>query len=341
MENNHYELNHYGKKVFGRRAMALNSVDLLIRRYGHRHSELKHKRVSDKTRHDRKKILNQIINDLYEKGFRVQSIGHLKNKHLKVIFEKWAEQNLSGSAWQTRLSILRQMEKWQNRQGFMQKLEYYGIDPLVTKRVYVSEKDHSWSTKIDDRQKIEDIKADDKIVGYQLELIRAFGMRAQESWMFRPHEDSDNYFIYITHGSKGGRPREVRIETEEQEEILETIKRVVKVKSFSLTPRDYTMKKWSSHFYYICRKHGIKRSENIVVHGLRHQRLIDIHEEVSGRKNDLRTLASKEEIVSMTAEEKKKDHEARLYVAEVAGHGRKKITNSYIGNVAKSTKSSC
>jgi len=94
---------------------------------------------------------------------------------------------LSPSSIQNRLSFLRTFSRWIGKAGMIKVSEYY---TQRARRTLVAQKDLSWSGRGVDFEKImEEISKDDPHVAIQMELQRHFGMRREESWLFRPHLD--------------------------------------------------------------------------------------------------------------------------------------------------------
>ena len=64
-------------------------------------------------------------------------------------------------------------------------------------------------------------------VAMALQLQAAFGLRAKEAYMLRPHLADQGSILAISRGAKNGRPRTVRIETEFQRKTLDQAKALV------------------------------------------------------------------------------------------------------------------
>ena len=84
-----------------------------------------------------------------------------------------------------------------------------------------------------------------------------------------------------------------------------------------------------SHFTYIMAKMGITRKDlGVTAHGLRHQRLNDIFEEVAGVPSPVRQAGGR--IVMGDPELWK---QAQQKVSNVGGHARLSISSAYTGSV--------
>ncbi len=91
-----------------------------------------------------------------------------------------------------------------------------------------------------------------------------------------------------------------------------------------MTPNRYNFKQWRNHYYYVCQKSGISRQEGITSHGLRHERLNEIYQEITGIESPVKTgnPNSNWDI----------DKTARQEIAEIAGHTRLSIAGAYLGS---------
>lgn len=315
------------KRYFGKKVRALITVTTLIEEYG-RYSKDGKKVVSETTRHERLKILQMVIKQLHELGYKITDIRNLKKTHIKIIVDHWKSQDLSPATWQKRLSILKLGTQWIGKGGLVD-YKYCNIEVETIKRTYVAKSDKSWSAKKAEigsiEEKIKEVEVLDLYVAMQLRLQLAFGLRSQESWLLKPHENDMGNYLVVIHGTKGGRRREVDVETEEQRHILNQAKLLAPYKTASIIPKTYSLGQWKNHYIYICRKAGIRRDMGIVSHGLRHEYLNNLYEQETGIPSVVRGGG---------AIDKDKDLEARKVVSKAAGHKRDQITNSYIGGRA-------
>ena len=121
---------------------------------------------------------------------------------------------------------------------------YVGADSPHAHRSEVATEDRSWSAKnVDIAAKIAEIAGFDAWVGLQLELEAGFGLRGKEARHLKPHgaivtSDAANprdaaafpecrTFLHISAGSKGGRPRDIPIQTQAQQELLDRVMKPV------------------------------------------------------------------------------------------------------------------
>lgn len=63
-------------------------------------------------------------------------------------------------------------------------------------------------------EKLKEIEKLNKHVAIQLELQRAFGLRMKEAALLKPHMADRGSYLAVNWGTKGGRDRVVRIQTD-------------------------------------------------------------------------------------------------------------------------------
>jgi integrase len=168
---------------------------------------------------------------------------------------------------------------------------------------------------------LEAIQKLDKCVAIQLELQRVFGLRMKESALLKPHmADKENY-LAVNWGTKGGRDRVVPIQNDYQRDVIARAKLFLQNPSDSMTPKNFNFKQWKNHYYYVCRQTGICWKDGITSHGLRHERLNEIYQEITGQVSPVKGGVAREI----------NDAIARQEIVEVAGHSRVAISRAYIG----------
>ena len=140
--------------------------------------------------------------------------------------------------------------------------------------------------------------------------------------------------IQITAGTKGGRPREVRITSEKQINALRDAA-ILQQKDRSMVPAEQSLKSYINSCY--------KQLEVTVMsgfHGERHHYANSRYEQITGVKSPVEAgvkhgsshinyIAEKRNITTEKA--KSLDQNARSRIAEELGHSRISITNSYLG----------
>lgn len=165
----------------------------------------------------------------------------------------------------------------------------------------------------------------------QLELQLAFGMRAEESFLFRPMmsliEALERHSVRIEHGTKGGLPRDVAVDETVQLDVLSRAGWRAKGKNSTMIPSDYSLASWRNHYYHVVRTCGIRKDTangglGVTSHGLRHEYLNQLFEKIVGKPSPVRGGT---------------DYDPHLYelamrmVVERAGHFNRYKAGAYLG----------
>lgn len=324
----------------------LRVLGAILKKFNHQHST-KHKGVSFKTMLDRQRLYASFFRELrHETPYRNLDPRQLANRHIEAMVERWVARKLATATIHNYLSFLRSFSSWIGKPGMVREPEYYvGADSPHAHRSQVATFDHSWEAKqVEIEAKIAEVTAIDPWVGLQLELCARFGMRPKEARHFRPHgaviaraqaipRDADTFpehetFLHISHGTKGGRPRDVPVTTDVQHELLTRATAAVATGQFVGRP-GRTSSQNCSRFYYVIRKCGISKDQlGIVAHGLRHQHANDAYEDVAGAPSLVRGGKSRPLL----------DDEARHRTARLLGHSRSRVVSCYLGRKASPPK---
>ena len=168
----------------------------------------------------------------------------------------------------------------------------------------------------------------DKHFAGQLRLIGAFGLRAREAWLFRPHLSVDALGApHVNWGTKGGRPRKLPAALRpSQREALDRARALVPNAHASMIPPGYDLKQWSRRFYSLCKKCGFtKKQLGVTPHCLRHGVLLDLYERLAGVPAPVRGGSD-------TPVDPDRERDSRQVVAETAGHNRLQASSAYLGS---------
>lgn len=300
----------------------------------------KDKGVSLKTMEDRRRFYFGFFNELRrETRFKIEP-RQLRGRHIEEMVKRWVERGLATATIHNYLSFLRTFAEWLGKPGMVREPAFYvGPDSPHAHRHQVAITDKSWTEKgIDIEALIEKVAQTDMWVGLQLELCHRFGLRPKEARHFRPHDaertrgqanpaDAAAHrecksFVRFEHGTKGGRPRDVPVTTDEQSKLLGRLRFLVPPGGYVGRP-DKTAKQNQHHFYYVLRRHGITRKDlGVVAHGLRHQLANDHFEEHAGVPSPVRGGNVPAEVMA----------DAGHRVARLLGHARERAASFYIGS---------
>jgi integrase len=299
--------------------------------------------VSFKTMHDRQRMVVSFFRELrHETPYRNLDPRQLANRHIEAMVTRWLERRLSTATIHNYLSFLRTFAGWIGKAGMVREPEFYvGADSPHAHRSEVATEDRSWSAmNVDISAKIAEIARFDSWVGLQLELEAGFGLRGKEARHLKPHgaivtRDAANprdaaafpecrTFLHISAGSKGGRPRDVPIQTQAQQDLLDQVMKLVPPGSYVGRP-GFTSLQNQAHFYYVIRKFGISKADlGVVSHGLRHQYANDHFEADAGGPSPVRG----------GTERPHGNKPARKRVSRVLGHNRERASTGYLGSDA-------
>lgn len=317
----------------------LRVLGAILMKYNHLHST-KHKGVSFDTMLDRQRLYASFFRELrHHTPYRNLDPRQLANRHIEAMVQRWVARDLATATIHNYLSFLRSYGGWIGKPGMVREPAYYvGAESPHAHRSQVATFDHSWAARnVDIDAKIAEVSAFDSWVGLQLELCARFGMRPKEARHFRPHgavipraaaiaRDADAFpehdtFLHISHGTKGGRPRDVPITTDAQRELLSRLTEAVATGMYVGRP-GHTSTQNSTRFYYVIRRFGISKDQlGVVAHGLRHQHANDQYESAAGAPSRVRGGAVRPAL----------DAEARQRTARLLGHNRPRVVSCYVG----------
>lgn len=246
---------------------------------------------------------------------------------------------LSAAYVQQHLSFLRTLCTWVGKPGLVLPARRYVNDPSLVSRVTVAQQDRTWSGAAVDRMAVlKQVEACDPVVGLQLEVMMAFGLRRKEAVMFSPalsevpaaalpaNAQPGQYlaFVRIKRGTKGGRVRFTAIRNDEQRRALERALRAAPHPGQHIGKPGQDLKKALDRFTYVLRRCKVTQREmGVTGHGLRHEFAADLYFELAEVPAPIKggpTNISRELMDAAYAE-----------VAAQLGHGRKRITGAYLG----------
>ena len=279
-----------------------------------------------RTMDPRRNTLKKCFTDLYNAGYILESPKSLKPKHLQFIFNKLVAEGRSASTFQNYKSHLTALCIWIGKPGMMNQVDLSTVPTHMRKRKAEAVVNKDWSTKPEFWSIINAILLDDIVVGIQLLLMFAFGLRANEAMCLELSEADKGMFLYLVHGTKGGLKRIVPIDNDLQRQVLEFIKAIYPafVDPDEKKPTQHKLKQWRQHFYYICgKKHGLTRANKMVPHGLRHGYAQRVFEMASGVMSPIRS--------GLPLDKTNKINKAILKASKRLGHSRPGILAAYIG----------
>ena len=298
----------------------------LLREHG-RKAIRKNKIIAHETMDARKELLFLSMRELRGLGFKLETPYNLQQRHVMALVKSWEESGLAASTIANRISVLRALSIWIGKPGMIQKAVDFVDDPESVKRQQATTEDKSWSAAgLDIDAMIGLVEQYDARVGLQTRLMKAFGLRKKEAVMFRPLKADLGLAIRVRDGTKGGRERVVPIETEEQRQVLALAKSRVKHVNEHIGHPDLTLEQAIRRVNYVFERFGLtKRGLGVTAHGLRHEHLNDLYEQVTGVPSPVRGGSV------VGALDQHLHDVARARVSQEAGHNRLNISDAYIG----------
>lgn len=288
--------------------------------------------ASDRTTSSYGQCLRTMFKKLFEMGYKLEKPESLSEKHIEALCKEWYRLERSPKTMQVNLSHLRIFAGWIGKGNMVKDIHHYlpEVPREKLKVRTVAARSKSWSENgIDVLAKIKEADAIDWRFGLMLRLQLSFGLRRMEAVQARPwkNDHGDKFAAYAT---KGGRPRDIQIETPEQRKVLDMVKaRLKKTEPLGWPTRPdgsaadlaYSMRKYSRLLPQI----GITRAEALVTgHGLRAQ-----------YAENAALIASLIPVtLGGTGGQMDKDEMnlQRAKVSEKLGHSRPSITTAYYGS---------
>lgn len=267
------------------------------------------------TKRDRVKALELIAKQLNEGGFRHLSTATLKERHVRYLVERWRSEGLAVGTIKNRMTHLRWAYEKAGRGHLLSKdNDAFGIE-----RRTIVNNDANRAKELD-RARLAAIP--DERVRLSLELQAAFGLRREESIKFAPSVAlTPDGLALKASWTKGGRPRDIPIRTDEQRALIERV-RVVAGKG-SLIPFGKNYQYQRDLYDRLTRNAGLSNN-----HGLRHQYAQQLYREITGIEPPKCGGPGWREL---TPEQRAIDRDARQQISRELGHERESITAVYLG----------
>ena len=291
----------------------------------------KDKTVSTRTMEHRHQVLFQSFKELRDEcGFKIDNPRNFRETHFIALATLWVSKGLKPPTIQGKTTVMRVFCTWIGRPNMIKPLEHY-IDVSLVKRTQVAQVDKSWKgNDVSYQDILKKIDAYDERAGAQMRVIKAFGLRREEAVCFQPIRamklGEDKQSIFVEKGTKNGLKRYVPIDSDEKREALAFACAVAKVTDGHIGWHDRSLKQAVKKMANIMAKFGItKKDLGVTLHGLRHERMHDIHEEVTGQPCAVR--GGIRENVDPDLELK-----ARHKMTMEAGHAWLGIANAYAGS---------
>ncbi len=286
--------------------------------------------ASIKTQHERRSTILLCVAQLWMHGFKIRKLESLAEKHVACLVAYWHETKLSPSMLHTRLSMLRVACEWMGKRGVVKDLTDY-LPAESVARSSVAKASLAWDAKEVDPVEIINLAREiDERLAVILALQHYFGLRVKESIEIRPESAviEGGTILEIHQGTKGGRPRWIRIDSIEKREVISWARRIASSgNSKRLRWTDCTWPQAQNRFYNLARKRlGItKKALGVTAHGLRHGFAQRDYQRQTG-------LPTPIEGGALGRIDRETHQMACLTTSRAFGHGRIKVTAGYYGS---------
>ena len=327
----------------GRKNDFRRSLIGLWREKGHKsisRTRLSYKALSHKTRQDRYDFLINFVDVVHRAGLKITYSKNIDTRHIRVMVTYLESRNYAIGTMNNKLSMLRMLCIWINKDSMIPLIQDMLTDPDRWKQPSAASRDRSWSPELFEKSAIR-LASKNASMAVSLLLMDALGLRVRESMLLKPCQDFNDGKLHVTRGTKGGRPREICVDTDYQRNVLEIAKHQAHKNGGSLIPRGNTQGSWRNRFYSRMRILDITiRGEGFTCHGLRHGYAQQLYQVSSGQPAPIRNGVSHDMVIWEKTREKvlkevcnevfmssdvKSDMSSRL------GHSRPQITDMYIG----------
>jgi integrase len=267
------------------------------------------------TQNNRRRGLSAMAEDLADLGYKLPSAGSLKPKHVEALVEKWHDADTSDASIRNRLTWLR----W-----WAEKINKPNVIKRDNAAYGVAERGAAIRNRAQALDPAKVNAAECPYIQASLWLQSAFGLRREEAMKFQPQAAirADHIALQAS-WTKGGRARTIPITTLEQRQVLQHVAGLVPGKG-SLIPAQLSYVEHLKRFEYQTLKAGIRNT-----HGLRHAYAQHRYRALTGQACP---LAGGKLWADMTAKEREADRSARRQISAELGHGRLKITDTYLGS---------
>ncbi|MCM5705828.1 phage integrase N-terminal domain-containing protein [Larsenimonas salina] len=268
---------------------------------------------SQTTQYQRSRSLRSISQQLQELGYRNMRASSLKPKHVTALVERWQGEGISDGTIKNRMAHVRW---WAEKVGKTSVIPRDNTQLGIRDRVHVT--GVSKAQTLDPRLEA----VPDHRIRVSLELQAAFGLRREESMKLRPAlADHGDRLVLQGSWTKGGREREIPIETDDQRAVLDRAHQVAG--TGSLIPPTHSYAQHLKRYEYLLPKAGLSR-----MHGLRHAYAQRRYETLTGWAAP---AAGGPVSSALSADQRASDQQARLTISRELGHEREQVTAIYLG----------
>ena len=285
---------------------------------------------SSKTREERRQFYHLMVAQLWEQGFKIRKLENLAGKHVTLLMNLWHEQGICAGTLHTRRSMMGYLCNRLGKYNVVKDLADY-LPPEVTRRCSVVTESKTWEDNgVKPLEVIDLARRIDERLAVILAMQHFFGLRVKESIEIRPLNAviEGGEWLEVYEGTKGGRPRHVRIQTDDQRDVIAWARRIAASGNTKrLRWTDCTWKQAQNRFYHLMRyRLGITKAlKGVSAHGLRHGYANRRYKQESGYPSPVQGGA-------LGRIDRETHRNACITVSRSLGHGRIDVTPSYYGS---------
>jgi len=273
-----------------------------------------HREGSYGTQAMRWRDLNLMANQLEQLGFKNLRAKNLKPRHVEALIRHWREQKLSIGSIKNHMSHLRW---WTNKLGISSVIPKDNHTLGIEDRTYVTNVNKAVVLTAEQLSQVQDAH-----IAVSLKLQEVFGLRREEAMKLQPsYADRADTLVLKSSWTKGGRPREIPIRTEEQRRVLDQAHQLAG--KGSMIPPERSYKTQVGIYERECRRIHLENP-----HGLRHAYAQTRYEEITGWKCP---VADGPHSGELKGKDRETDQEAREQISKELGHNREQVTAIYLG----------
>lgn len=307
--------------------------------------------VSELTRKRFGETLARAIGELRELNMPIQRIDQFSRRHLVALVVRWVnEEHQEASTVMNKVSQIRKFCELIGKVGAIPKreelyeiLEQHGVPRSALVRHQVAPGSKSWTSAGVEPIRIAELLAEEHPhEALLVELMLYFGLRVSEVLSLNPYKADVQGGLLLTAGTKGGKDRLVPYMEDpelaaKQREVLD--RALVWVhennRRGDMGYPGLSMEKARKKYYNTLEAVGLTKAKmGVVSHGLRHEYAANLFEQITGHRPPVEGQEPSEWFLKNRA---MVDH-AYIMVSEALGHWRKDIASSYLGSVARMSK---
>ena len=313
-------------KDFTSRSWSMD-LEYFFKMYGDLRIKDPNAKVSHKTTHGRWIQIYCTVNYLIDNGY-AKNLSHVHPRLLPRIFEYWNSKRVGKRAQINYYTYFCWFWHYANipTKDIAAFASFTG--EFTINRAAVVDK--SWIGNDVDFEEIYNLFfQQDPILAYMLLAIKTFGLRPQEAVCLRPHLSDKGDSLYISEGTKNGRPRTLLFKdmnAAECRQVLDFLKQKV-------IPGDYlgwkgkALHQSMAKLYYLLRKLGVCKSGKygVILYGLRHEFAHELFQSQTGELPPIKGgLGINYKLIKNGV----------LTTSRSLGHSRTEITGAYCGSAS-------